>query len=116
KAALDVDAGVGGLKVRERAGADRICASGFGGRGAKERVEIPAATLAANEVQAGFVDADGADLKPSSPQREEANGGGDGAGVEDRLGAEFRVFVHSQVSEDKAGTRKQAEVDRGEAH
>ena len=88
-AVLDIDAGVGGLDEGEPAGGTRSRTGlGFGdGDGAEERVEVPASGACAHKVEAGFVDAYSVDIEAASPEREQADGGGNGVGVEDGLGA-----------------------------
>ena len=57
-----------------------------------------------------------ADLQPPPPKREQPDGGGDGVGVEHRLGAVGGVFLDGEVGEHKARPRKQPQLHRGEAH
>ena len=57
-----------------------------------------------------------ADLQPAAPEREQADGGDDGVGVEHRLGAVGRIFFDGEIGEHKAGPGQQAQLDRGEAH
>jgi len=67
KTVLDVHARVGGLKVWQPQGSGLVWSSGLRSRGSKEWVKIPTAIYGVDQIQAGVVDADGADFEPSPP-------------------------------------------------
>jgi len=101
---LEIDAGIGRFHVRQRQGAGSLCGCsgawlgrGVGSGGAEERIEVPAAFRGADHVEAGFIDADAADLHLAAPERKQTDGRGDRVGMEDRLGAVRRVLLHGQV-------------------
>ena len=117
KAVLDVDAGVGGLKVRQRACACRdlrrldlaAAVRKSGSRFQRPSLVRTRLRLASSTLMR---------LISSRPRHSESRrmDGGDGAGVEHRLGAEGRIFFDGQVGEHKARPRQQPQLNRGEAH
>jgi hypothetical protein len=56
-----------------------------------------------NEVDAGVSEADGGEFDASAPERADTQGGTDGVGADDRLGAESGVFVDDESFEGEAG-------------
>ncbi len=68
-----------------------------------------------NEIEAGLVDANAAELELPAPERGEADGSGDGASVEDGLGTVSGILVDREVGDDEAWSRQDAEFHGGEA-
>ena len=114
-AVFDVDPGVFGFKIRQREKPARPGSTlrGLGPRcsRAQKRIEVPLARGRAHHVQAGLIRADRADFQASPPQREQANGGRNRVGVEDRLRAEGGIILNGKIVQDKARPGQQAHLD-----
>ena len=64
-----------------------------------------------DEIDAGVGEADGGEFDAAPPERAEAQGGADGVGTNDRLGAKGRVFVDDEIFEGEARKGKEIEAD-----
>jgi len=64
-----------------------------------------------DEIDAGVGEADGGELDAAAPEGTDAEGGADGVGADDWLGAEGGVFIDDEVFEREAGEREEIEDD-----
>ena len=115
-AALEVDARIGGCQIGQPYGIVwSRCARSMRGA-AQNGIDVPRARRSADKIQAGFVHSNRVEFQLAAPQRHQPDGSAHGVGVQHRLRAIGRIFVHGQVSEFKAGPRQQPQLHRGEAH
>ena len=93
----------------------RLAPKGFKNRAADlaNRRLVSTAGAEVNEVQAGFVEADAADLQSASPQRRQTDRRSDWIGVQYRLRAVSRVLFHHKIGKHEARPGKDAKFDRG---
>ena len=119
-AKFEIDARVGGLDVREagRSAGMALCGGSVGN--ARSLVEhgadIPLSGGVADQVQAGFVEADAGDFEAAAPQGDEADVGHHAGGMEHGLGPEGGIFADDQLFNFKARAGQQAQLHGAHAN
>ena len=112
---FEVDAGSGGLYVREAGDIAEgvLCGGGdlHAGGLEEDALEVPAAVWQVDEVDAGVKEGDAGELDVAPPEGGEAEAGADLVGADDRLIAKGGVFIDDEIFNGEAGRGEHGEGD-----